>query len=202
MLADAPAGAGTAAAYVSIQSDTVLVEAFATSVAGTLDIDVYGLTRQADGTEHLALLFSFPQLSSPTPELLLRRAAASPEQVKIVATYSAGCAYEVYVRAISSGAGDVRILGQSGFRVSQVDVSTMPVLLIAASLSDRSGLVLKNWATSGNLYVGDSASSASVGEGFPLAARDALAIELAAGVEVWGVADSGTIDVRIGEAGG
>lgn len=200
--AAAPPAAGSKSIFLSNEADTLLLTVYAAAVTGTLDISAYNITRLADGTyrrSDTAILF--PQLTAATTSMLLRRAAITTEQVEVVVTYSAACAYEIYARAIMAGIADTRILGASNLRTSAVVVPTAPTILIPASLSDRSGFLVKNWSTSGDLYVGESALAVTGTAGYPLAPRDALAIDLAAGQAIYGRAAAGTIDVRIAESG-
>lgn len=199
-----PTAAGTQTAVVTTEADTILISLFAGSVSGTLDVNVYNVVgpAQTGGAVRRALAFSFPQLTATTADLLLRRGAVTTEQVEIEVVYSGPCEFEIWARAIYAGSTDTKILGAASLRVSQVTVTTTPVILIPASLNDRSGIVIKNWSTTTDLFVGESAAKATSAVGYPLAARDGLAIDLAAGQAIWGVAGSGTVDVRLGESGG
>lgn len=194
---DSPEAGGTSRDII-LQSDTVLITLWVQSLTGNLSIDVFGL----GSDDHAAPLFSFPVISSPTPQLLLRRAQICPARVRISTTYTGPANFEVRARAIYSGLSDARVLGSTSFFVSQVDVPTTPVLLIPASLLDRSGLVVKNWDPTTPIYLAESALKADPSIGYPLSGRDALALDVAAGVEVWAVADSGVVDTRLAEAGG
>lgn len=199
-----PSAAGVQTATVTTEADTILISLYAASVTGTLDVKVYNIVgpAQTGGQPRRSLAFAFPTLSATTTDLLLRRAAVTTEQVEIEVTYDSACSFELWARAVYGGTTDARILGAASLRVSQVTVGTTPVILIPASLTDRSGIVIKNWSTSADLYVGESAAKADISVGYPLAARDGLAVDLAAGQAVWGVASTGTVDVRLGESGG
>lgn len=198
LIADAPTGAGSRSQEISIMSDTALVSLYVNSISsGSLTVSVYTLTDV--GKE--VLLFSFPVLVAGTTNLLLRRASVTMSRVRVQATYTGACDYEVYLRAISGGLSDARILGAGTFQVSQKDVTIVPSLIVPAALTDRAGMVLKNWSTSGDLYIAETAAKATTLLGWPLAARDALAMDIAAGVEIWAVSSAGTVDLRISEAG-
>lgn len=199
-----PTAAGTQTAVVTTEADTILISLFAASVTGTLDVSVYNIVgpAQTGGQTRRSLAFAFPQLTATTTDLLLRRASVTTEQVEIEVTYSGACEFELWARAVYGGATDARILGAASLRVSQVTVGVLPTILIPASLTDRSGIVIKNWSAATDLYVGESAAKADVSVGYPLAARDGLAVDLAAGQAIWGVAATGTVDVRLGESGG
>lgn len=179
-------------------SDTVLVTLWATSVAATLTVEVYAFT----DTGKDVLLFSFPVLNAGTTDLLLKRASIATQRVYIKATYAGACDYEVYVRAISGGISDARILGAGSLRVSQADIPPVATLLIPAALTDRAGIVIKNWSTSGNLYLAESLAKAIAMGGWPLAPRDIIAMDVDAGVSIYAISDAGTLDIRIIEAGG
>lgn len=198
-LTDAPTAAGTTTKDGSIDSDSLLVTLWVDSVtSGTLSLTVYTLTDE----DKVKDIINFPTVSAPSTELLLRKAAISLQRFRIVATYTGGCEYEVYVRAISSGGeSSARILGSSNWRVSQVTVGVTPQVLIASSLEDRSGVLVKNWSATANVFIAESGASSTPGVGYPLAPKDALALDIAAGAAVYGVSDVPGADLRIVEAG-
>lgn len=181
-----------------IQSDAVLATLSVSAIpSGTLDVSVYGFVADEE-----VLVFSFPTISAPV-DLVLKRSGPTVSNLRVRATYTdPGVTYKVQCRAINSGSSDVKILGAAGFTVSQITVGTAPLLLIPSALTDRAGLVLKNWSDSQTVYVAESAAKATSAVGYPLAARDALAVDLTAGAEVWAVSDAAGADMRIGEAGG
>lgn len=199
IIAETTVGAGTTSRDSNIQSDSLLATLWVDSVtSGDLTINVYTLTEL--GKE--LLLFSFPTVSAPSTALLLKKSGVSMARFRVEAVYSGVCTYEVYIRAIEGvGESSVRILGGTGFRVTQVDVPAIATELLPAALTDRTGVIIKNWSLSGNLYIAETSLKATVADGYPVAPRDNVTLDVAAGVAVWAIADSGTIDVRLGEAG-
>jgi hypothetical protein len=184
----------------SIQSDAILVTLYATSVSGTLDVDVYATT---DDTGEEALLFSFPQLTAATTNLLLRRSSVIPARFRIVATYSAACTYEVHVRAVNAGTSDVRIIGASNATAYSVTIGPAVSVLIPAPVLDRRGLVLKNYSLTNTMFIGFTAAEATLaGGGWPMAPQEQLGVDVEAGVAIYASATGADTDVRIIEAGG
>lgn len=197
ILTETSVAAGTSVRDFIIQSDAVLATLSVSAITGTLDVAVYGFVA---GEE--VLVFAFPQISAPV-DLILKRSGPTVSNLRVRATYSdPGTQYKVQCRAINSGSSDVKILGAAGFRVSQATVGTTPVVLIASALTDRNGIVLKNWSTTQTLYIAESSANATSAVGYPLAPRDALAVDITAGAEIWAVSDAAGADVRIGESGG
>lgn len=197
ILTETTVSAGTSVRDLVIQSDAVLATLSVDAVVGTLDVSVYGFVADEE-----ILVFSFPTISAPV-DLVLKRSGPTVSNLRVRATYTdPGTTYKVQCRAINSGSSDVRILGAAGFSVSQQTVNMVPLLLIPSALVDRSGMVLKNWSTTQTVYVAETAAKATTLVGYPLAPRDALALDVTAGAEVWAVADAAGADVRIGEAGG
>lgn len=196
----APTGAGSKSRELIIQSDSILVTLYAGSVAGTLDVVVYAQDGRPGGNE--TELFRFPQLTAGTTELLLRRAAISTANVRIAATYSDACDFKVQARAINGGLESVKIVGSANLQTSQLTIGTTPAILIPSALEDRIGVVIKNWSTGTDVYIGESAAKAVPGTGYPLAGRDAVAIDVAAGSTIYASTATGTADVRIAETGG
>lgn len=197
-IAEATTQAGTSQREGSIKSDAVLVTLWVNSVtSGDLSVTVY--TETEPGKE--APLITFPAVSAPTGQLLLRKSGVSLQKFRVVANYTGVCDYEIYVRAIeSAGDSTVRISGATSFRVSQQDVPNTPIQLIPASLDDRQGVILKNWSLTTNMYIAESSGKATIAGGYPVAPRDNVTLDVAAGVSIWAVSESGTVDVRIGES--
>lgn len=192
--------AGSTTREGSIQSDSVLVTLWVNSVtSGSLSLVVYTLT----DTGREKAIITFPTVSAPTVELILAQSSPSLQRFKVVATYTGVCDYEVYVRATTgSGQSTSKIIGNNNWTVSQQDVTPVPGILIAAALADRAGVLIKNWGTSGNVYVAETLAKATSLIGYPLAPKDAVAMDIAAGAEVYAVSDSGTVDIRIAQSGG
>ena len=197
---DTPTAPGTTEKEGSVQTDSLLATLWVDSVAsGTLDVSVYTLT----DTGKEVLLFSFPTISAPSSSLLLKKAGVSLQRFRVVATYTGSCSYEVYIRAIEgAGESSVRILGSNGWKVSQVDVSATAAILIPAALQDRNGVLVKNWDNSKTIYIAETLAKATSAVGYPLGPKDALAMDIAAGAEVYAVSSASSADIRITESGG
>lgn len=191
-------GAGTTSKEGSIQSDSLVATLWVDSVSsGNLTVSVFTLTDTGKEIE----LFSFPVLTVGSINLLLKKAGVSLQRFRVQATYTGVCQYEVYIRAVEgAGESSVRILGSSSFRVEQVTLTTTAVALIPASLEDRQGVIIKNWSLGTNMYIAESEAKATALVGYPVAPRDNVTVDVQAGVAIWAVAESGTVDVRIGES--
>lgn len=197
ILQETTVGGGTTVREFSIQSDSVLVSLFVDSVtSGDLSVVVYTLTDTGKEVD----IMSFPTISAPTAELLLKKAAVSMSRVKIVATYTGVCSYEIYGRAISIGEASVRILGAVTGRASATVITTSPAVVVASSLEDRQGLVIKNNNTTGTLYLGFTLAEATTSNGYPLGPQESIGLDVQSGTAVYGVGTT-TIDLRLLEAG-
>lgn len=199
LIAESTSGAGTTSREGSIQSDSLVATLWVNSVtSGSLSVSVYTLT----DTGKEVVLFSFPVLTATTVNLLLRKSGISLQRFRVAATYTGQCDYEIYIRAVEgAGESNSRISGASSFTTSQITIGTSPTILIASSLIDRQGLVIKNWGTGGDLFISESSGKLS-GQAWPLGPKDALALDVSAGVDIFAVASTGTIDVRLAQAGG
>lgn len=200
LIAESTTEAGSTIKEGSIKSDSLLVSLWVDSVtSGDLSVAVYTLTDSGKETE----VILFPTISSPTTELLLRKSAVALQRFRVVVTYSGVCTYEVYVRAIEgAGESSSKILGATNWKVSQATVGTSAAVLIGAALTDRAGVVVKNWSATQTVYIAETLAKADTGTGYPLAPRDALAMDIAAGAEVYAVSDIAGADIRIAESGG
>lgn len=197
LISESPTQAGSKTESIGIDSDSVLVSLFVTSITGTIDVTVY--TEVDTGQE--SEIISFPQINSSTANLLIRKAALSMDRVRVEAVYTGACEYSVRVRGIGAGEASVKIQGQSNASASQSNVGTSAQIVIPSTLDDRVGLVLKNNSASGTLYIGFTMAEASLGNAYPLAPGESLGMDLAAGQAIYGLSSSGTIDVRILQAG-
>ena len=191
--------AGTESVIFSVDAETVLLSAAIISTSGDVDIKVY--TQGGDDGQELNII-AFPTISAPTTSLVMKKAAQTLQRVRVEVTYTGACSYNIRARGISGGAADVRILGATNATASANTVSTTAAVLVPSALTDRSGVVIKNNNLSGTMYLGFSLAQASSTIGYPVGPQEALALDVDSGVAVYAVADSGTIDVRLLEAGG
>lgn len=192
-------GAGTTSKEGVIQTDSLLATLWVNSVtSGTLSVSVYTLTDNGKDV----LLFSFPVISAATTDLLLKKSGISMARFRIEATYTGICDYEIYVRAVEgAGESSTRILGSSNWRTDQATVTTVAAILIPSALTDRNGVLIKNWGTTNTVFIAESLVAATTGNAYPLGPRDAVAMDIAAGAEVYALTDAGSSDVRIVESG-
>lgn len=200
LISETTAAGGSTVKEGSIKSDSLLVSLWVDSVtSGTLSIIIYTLTDAGKEVE----VIRFPTLSTNTTNLLLRKSAVSLQRFRIVATYTGVCSYEVYVRAIEgAGESSSKILGSDNWKVSQVTVGTSAMILVPAALTDRSGILVKNWSVTQTVYIAETLVKATNAVGYPLAPRDALALDIAAGASVYAISDGAGADLRLAEAGG
>lgn len=192
--------AGTQTAKFAIDAESVLFSLYVGTVSGDVNVTVY--TYGLDG--HEVPIIEFPTVSAPTTELLLRKAASALQLIKVVVTYTDACTFNLRARGASAEAASFQILSANTFRASQKDVTTTAGTLIAAALSDRNGVLITNNNVGGNeiLYLGGSLLEATTGVGTPIRPGGNITLDIAAGAEIYAVADNGTIDVRISETGG
>lgn len=191
-------GAGTTSKTGIIQSDALIATLWASTISGTLTVTLYTLTDTGREVE----LFSFPVVSAPSTTLLLRKSGVSMQQFRVKAVYTGVCSYEIYVRAVNTaGESSVRVIGDDTMSTSAATCTTTPAVLLAATLTDRNSLVLKNWNDDGIVYISEDISKLP-DDAWPLSPGEALTIDVRAGVTLYAQASAGTLDVRIIEAGG
>lgn len=192
--------AGTTERTFTLDADTFLLSVQATVLTGTLTIEA--LTETAEGQQ--VSILTYPVISAPTTVLQLKEPDNSQtmQRVRIRATYTGTATYQVRARGLARGQSRVQVQGNGSWDATQTDIGTTATLVIPAALNDRSGLVLlNNNLSSGKLYIGPTAAKAVVATGYPIGPQQAIALDIDAGAEVYAIADSGTIDVRILEAG-
>lgn len=195
---ESSAAADTRTAIFSIDSDSVLVSLYVGLIAsGTLDVTVYTVAEEGQETA----IVSFPQILGPTTELLLKKSAVALSTIKIVVVTTGIASFDIRAKAIGSGESSVKIQGANDWQVSQTDIPAVATLVIPVSLTDRSGLVIKNFDAAADLYLAESAAKCTLAIAYPIGPGESLAMDLSAGQEVWGISSAGVIDVRIAEAG-
>lgn len=199
VLLASPVAAGVTTKDISVQSDAALFLLWVTSITGTLTIEVYGIL---DNDNKEVLLLTFPVVSSVTTEIVQKRTGTVPTRLKVKATYTGACSFEVSARAVSTGSSDTRILGGSSLKVSKKTVNSVPSLLVPASLVDRTAIAIKNWSSTGTVYIGETVAKANQNNGWPIGPKDALGLDIQAGVELYAIAVDGPCDIRIIESGG
>ena len=204
ILQESPTQAGSTVREGSVNSDSLLATLWVRSVSpgATLSVRLVTLTEGGEDStpSQEYQILQFPDLTAPTTQLLVSKAAVTMQRFRVYAAYTGAVSYEIYVRALASAAAaDVSIQGSKSLVTSQITVGTTPVVLIPSALTDRTGLVVKQWQGSGNLYMSED-SGKLPGSAWPLAPKDALALDVAAGVTIYALSDSGDIDVRLAEA--
>jgi hypothetical protein len=198
VLRSSPVAAGVLTKDISVQSDAALFLLWVTSTTGDISVDVYAVT----GDTQEVLVLSFPKVNQPTTELMQKRTGTVATRLRVKVTHTGACDIELSVRAVSTGSSDTRILGGATLKVSKKTVNSVASLLVPASLVDRSAIAIKNWSSSGTIYVGETIAKANQNNGWPIGPKDALGLDIQAGVELYAVAVDGPCDIRIIESGG
>ena len=199
VLRASPVSAGTITKDLSIQSDAALFLLWVNSTAGDITVEVYGIL---DSDNREVLLASFPKVNTPSTEILQKRTGTAPTRLRVKVTCTGACDFELSARAVSTGSSDTRILGGASLKVSKKTVNSSPTLLVPSSLVDRTAIAIKNWSSSGTIYIGESVAKANANNGWPIGPKDALGLDIQAGVELYATAVDGPCDIRIIESGG
>lgn len=184
--------------FFSLDADSVLMSLYVGSIAsGSLDITVY--TYAEEGKE--VSIITFPSISGPTGELLLRKAAATMSNIRVVVTATGPVVFDLRARGISAGETSVKIQSAADLSTSQLTVGTTPLSILPSVLTDRQGVVIRNWSTTDTLYVAESIAKATSVVGYPLGPGESIGIDITAGQVLYGVAQPTSVDVRIMQAG-
>lgn len=195
-------GAGSADVSFDVQSDSLLTTLFAEVLSGTLDVGVYAITQggPADTSPaHEVLLFSFPTVSAPTTDLLIQTAAATTARVRIKATWTGACKFDVQARAINGGTSKSIAVTTASIEMEQKTINAGPAqVLMTASIVNSVGFLVKNWSTNGAVvYVAETLAKATLGAGFPLAPGDSFDVSVRAGQTYYATASINGADLRI-----
>jgi hypothetical protein len=189
-------------------SEAILVSLFVDTTAGDVDVKVY--TQGEKG--HTLEVISFPTVSAPTSELLIKKTAVALRRIRVVVTTTDAAEFEIRARGISNGISSVKIEGSSDADNYGILVDTTPRLLLPVALTDQNGVSVRNNSTSGILYVGfkstiTAANTAVVGvadlnAAMPIVPGASMGIDIQAGVTLYGVSDGPDLDIRIMQLGG
>lgn len=87
-------------------------------------------------------------------------------------------------------------------RIAQVTAASVDgtaTQLLAADLSGRVSVAIRNTHATGTLYLAFSEAAATTADAWPVRAGEVWAADLRPGVALWGVSDGATLDVRVME---
>lgn len=198
LVKEVTAGAGTTIREGSIESDALLISLWVSSIAsGSVRVTVYSLTED----DQARLEFTFPAVSGTTSEYIQKKSGVKFQRFRTVVEYDDVVDYEIYVRAVEgAGESSTSILGAGSLSTSHVDISMVPSVLIPSALLDRNGMTIKNWTGAATLYVSESLGKLP-SDAWPLTPGEVWSLDISAGVTIYAVASSGTIDVRLAESG-
>lgn len=194
VIKQAPTAAGTTTKEFTVHSSSAIVSVFVRSISGTLSVKVYSY---GDVAAERKLVMDFPELTSSTTELLLRKSSLTLNKLLVVCEYSDACDFTVLARAVEAS----EQAGANNAIATNITVGATPVKIIPSSLTNRAGLIIRNYSDNKTLFIGFLPSEATTSNGFPLEYLESLPIDVRAGVDIWAVSSAGDIDVRIMQAG-
>lgn len=191
--------AATLQKTVLLEADSCLISLWVSSLSsGSLSVEVSTITEV--GREFP--IITFPAVTGPTSNLLLKKASLAMSRVVVRVIATGVCSFDVDLRGIGAGEASTKIVGSSNAVAVKYAATSTPGIVIPSTLSDRNGLVLKNNGPTGILYMGFSLAEATLATGYPLAVGESLALDIAAGVNIYGVSSGGTLDIRTMQAFG
>lgn len=177
--------------------DSMVVSLYVESISGSLDVTVYTVADEGKETE----VISFPTITAPSTDLLLRIPTATLSRFRVEAVYTDEVCYEIRAKGIGVGEITARILGAGSWAVSQIDCAITATNIIPVSLNDQLGMAIKNNNTSsGTLFVAPTMAETLTASAYPLDPGEALQLDVVAGTAVWGIGTE-PIDVRIIQTG-
>lgn len=210
VLNECPTAASTKDKTLTVQSSGVLLSLFVQELTGTLDVNVYTVTNKGEEK----LIDTFPQISAPTTELLLRKQVEVHNQIRVEVKTSGPAKYDIRAKGVEAGIASVSITGAGKADNYGVLMDTTPRLIVPVALEDQNNVSIINNNSPGGatLYVGFKStisvgSTASVGTpdtdaASPIPPGGSIGLNVTAGLTVYGRADAGTVDVRIVLLGG
>lgn len=192
-------GAGTTVVEGSTKTDSILVSLWVDSVSsGALTVVISTLTDEGKEVP----VITFPVVTTGTTQLLLRKSAVTFQRFRVVASYDDVCQYEIYVRAVEgAGESSARISGGLALTTSKTIIPSTPTILVPLSLEDRNSMSVLNTSPTTIMWISEDSTKLPL-EAYPIYPGQSFALDVAAGVVIYALADSGTCDVRIAQVGG
>ena len=210
VLVECPTGASTKEKSLAVEASGVLLSLYVEELTGTLDVNVYTFTK--DG--HEKLIDSFPTISAPTTELILRKQVEVHDHLRVEVITSGAAKYDIRAKGVEAGISSVIISGSGAADNYGILMDTTPRLIVPVSITDQNNVsIINNNPVGGaTLYVGfkstiTTTNAAVVGVTDPNAASPvppgaSIGLSVTAGLSVYGVCASGTVDVRVVLLGG
>lgn len=198
LLIECPTAASTKEKSIAVESSGVLLSLYVESITGTLDVNVYTHTKKG----HEKLIDTFPQISAPTTELLLRKQVEVHDHLRVEVITSGAAKYDLRAKGVEASLASVQVQGADAWNVQNATVTTRQ-LLIAADLEDRNGLQIRNANFSGVeiLRVAETETKLIDGIYASVLPGEALQPDIRAGSEIWAESDGAAIRVEIVEIG-
>lgn len=193
VLNESPTSASIIDKCITVQSDGVLLSLFVQELTGTLDVNVYTLTKAGEEK----LIDTFPQISSPTAELIIRKQIEVHDQMRVEVITSGAAKYDIRAKGVDAGAAAVTLQGATTWDVQNVTVTNTPSILIGADLDDRNGLLIRNANFTGAevLRIADTEAKLLAGIYASVLPGESIQPDLRAGNEIW--AESSGADIRV-----
>jgi hypothetical protein len=198
VMGESPSGAGSLSRIFTLDSDSFQTSLFVSSISGSLTVTLSTITEE--GKEKV--IITYPAITSPSTQLDLKKAASAMGIIKATAVFTGACSFELRAKGLSAGQMSATIQSANAARATKVIIPTPGKVLLSAALSDRKGIIVRNWSSTVTVYLGFSIAEANFGNGYPLKPQEALALDIGAGAVLYGdVQNASTADVRIIEAG-
>lgn len=194
---EAPTAAGSLSRQFAVESESVLVSLWVSSTVG--DVNVVVATKAGSNDTESVDVITFPTISAPTTDLLLKKAAIVMGYVTVTVTFSGACDFVVKARGISVGEASVKLLGQNAAINYTTNVTNVTAPIIPAALADRAGIALHNTSTTQIVYMGFHTPLTDAD--WEIAPGEKLGLDVAAGVAVYGLVGAGTVVVKVLEMG-
>lgn len=191
-------GPGTYTGYFGHSSDTVLLSLWVEDVTGG-SVTVKAYTYQDDAARRLEII-SFPEVTSGTSELLIRKAAVTLQQVAVEVEVTGTTSLSLWARPLTAGESSVRILGATSWRVDVATTGPTPSELLPISLTDRQGVLLKNITPSVTVWIAESSAKANETSGYPIIPGEVLSMDIGAGQQLF-ASSASSANLRILQGG-
>jgi len=201
LLSESTTGASQESKSISVRSEAVLLSLYVEEVTGTLDVNVYTWTKENPYEEKL--IDSFPQITAPTGELVIRKQIEVMDHIRVEVITSDAAKYNVKAKGVRAGISSVSIQGAGSWQVTNDTVTSTPTLIISGGLAGRTGLLVKNanYNTGDILQVAESEAKLLAGIYYSVAPGAEVQPDVDAGNEVWMQSDGNPIRIEIIEVG-
>lgn len=182
-------GPKTDSIHTTVQSSGAYISLYVRDIIGTLDVNIYTYGKPGEEKQ----IDSFPQISSTTSELILRKQVEVVDKLRIEYIVSNSADFDIRIKGVEAGLSSVRIQASALWQVSNETVSTSRKVLVPSALDDRTGMLIRNANFDSNdvLKIAETEQKLIDDIYVSVLPGESIQPDIQAGSEIWAVSSTG-----------